>query len=436
MTIAAPFQELWQQAGFTAETPIQEAVAEPLRRDENIVGLAPTGSGKTLAFALPILGKIVPGAGLQALLLAPSQELAIQTRDVIMPYAQAVNVRVMGVTGGANVARQKEQLKKHPEVIVATAGRLLELMNANKIKLADLQTIVIDEADELLRDPGLGQVREIASAAPADVQLAFFSATSSPILRELDKWFGQDVKTIDVRAVDKTRGPVKHYFMQGGRGHEVEWLGKLAREDDFRALVFFNKNSTLAKAAGIMRHQHVRFATLERTDRSMARKEALNLLRKGKIDLLLVTDLAGRGLDIPKLPAVVNFEVPRSATVYIHRAGRTGRMGNSGTVITMGDAHDFRNLRRITGDYDVERAYLVAGKLTTERPEFVDEADEHANNKPQKNQSTASAKPHVQKATAPQVQTVAIVADAKPARKPHRKLRKRVQKNKGKHDKK
>lgn len=434
MTIAAPFQKLWREAGYTAETPIQEAVEEPLRRDENIVGLAPTGSGKTLAFALPILGKIVPGAGLQALMLAPSQELAIQTRDAITPYAQAVNLRVLGVTGRANVARQKEQLKKHPEVIVATAGRLLELVNDKHIKLADLDTIVIDEADELLRDPGLAQVRAIAAAAPAEVQLAFFSATSSPILRELDKWFGQDVKIIDVRAIDKTRGPVKHYFMQGGRGHEVEWLGKLAREDNFRALVFFNKNSTLQKAAGILRHQRVRFATLERTDRSVSRKQALTLLRKGKIDLLLVTDLAGRGLDIPKLPAVINFEVPRSATVYIHRAGRTGRMGNAGTVITLGDAHDFRNLRRITGDYDVERAYLVAGKLTTERPEFADDEAGHGGSAVRTvKRASSSTKQHQQPVRAAAAGTG---ADAKPARKPHHKNRKRVQKNKGKHKKK
>lgn len=369
MTIAEPFQQLWAEAGFTTETEIQKAVAAPLMSGESLVGLAPTGSGKTLAFGLPVLAKLVPDDGLQALLLAPSQELAIQTRDVLTPYAKAVGLNLIALTGGANVARQKEQLKKHPEVIVATAGRLLELVDSGKVSLARLVTMVIDEADELLREPGLTQVRALASKAPADTQLAFFSATSSPILRELDKWFGQEVQTFDVRAIDKTRGPVQHYFLRGGREREVEWLGKLARIEGFSALVFFNKNTSLAKVAGILRHQKVRFATLERNDRSMARKQALALLRKGKIDLLLVTDLAGRGLDIPKLPAVVNFEVPRNSTVYIHRAGRTGRMGNPGMVISMGDDHDWRDLRRIAGDYDVKRAFVVDGAITTDRPE-------------------------------------------------------------------
>lgn len=148
MTIAEPFKELWTQAGFTEETAIQKAVSAPLRTDQNIVGLAPTGSGKTLAFGLPILEKLVPDDGLQALIMAPSQELAIQTRDALQPYAKAVGLTIMGVTGGANVARQKEQLKKHPEIIVATAGRLLELINNHRVSLARLLTIVIDEADE------------------------------------------------------------------------------------------------------------------------------------------------------------------------------------------------------------------------------------------------------------------------------------------------
>lgn len=436
MTIPTPFQDLWRKAGFTDQTAIQLAVQEPLMRDENIVGLAPTGSGKTLAFGLPILAKLVPDDGLQALLISPSQELAIQTRDVLLPYAQAAGLKMIGLTGGANVARQKEQLKKHPEVIVATAGRLLELLDSGRVNASRLVTLVIDEADELLREPGLTQVRAIAAKAPADVQLSFFSATSSPILRDLPKWFGQEVRTIDVRAVDKTRGPVKHYFMQGGREREVEWLGKLARTDKFRALVFFNKNTSLNKVAGILRHQKVKFATLDRNDRSVARKQALSLLRKGKINLLLVTDLAGRGLDIPKLPAVINYEVPRNATVYVHRSGRTGRMGNPGTVITMGDDHDLRNLRKIAGDYDIERAYLVDGALTTERPEHEDlpEIATKQAAKSRTGRATDFVNQEKRQSTHRQGDRSSQADESK--RKPHKKVRAKARKNKGKPKKK
>ncbi len=127
-----------------------------------------------MAFGLPLLEKIVPGDGLQILILAPSQELAIQTRDVLTPYAHDINVAVQGIIGSANVKRQLTKLKEKPEVIVATAGRLLELIQSHKLKLDGLQTLVVDEADEMLRDPGFDQVREIAAAAPADAQLAFF----------------------------------------------------------------------------------------------------------------------------------------------------------------------------------------------------------------------------------------------------------------------
>ncbi|KRM54395.1 DEAD/DEAH box helicase [Lacticaseibacillus sharpeae] len=430
MVVAEPFQNLWQKAGFTDQTPIQTAVAEPLTQDENIIGLAPTGSGKTLAFGLPLLTKVVPDDGLQVLILAPAQELVIQTRDVLQPYAEAIGVRVLAITGNTNVARQKEQLKKHPEVIVATAGRLLELIGAGKVRLARLQTMVVDEADELLRQPGLDQVREIAQDAPADVQMAYFSATSSPILRELPKWFGSDARVIDVRPIDKTQGPVQHYFLQGGREHQVEWLGRLARQPHFAALVFFNKNSSLSKAAGILRHQRVSYAVLDRNDRSIARKNALALFRKGKVQLLLVTDLAGRGLDIPKLPAVINFEVPRTATTYIHRAGRTGRMGQPGMVITMGDDHDLRDLRKLAADYDIQRAYVVDGGISTEKPEVdADQLRKVARAKSLKGQNAAAA-------NGKRSATGQGKASDEPARKPHKKNRARDKKSKGKPKKK
>ncbi len=367
--IAEPFRPLWQAAGFGDQTLIQQAVAAPLQADENVIGLAPTGSGKTLAFGLPLLAKLMPGVGLQLLILAPSQELAIQTRNVLQPYAKAVNLSTVGVTGNANVKRQKEQLKKHPEVIVGTAGRLLELVNAGTLKLHTLQTIVVDEADELLREPGLDQVRALTMASPADVQMGFFSATASPIFNELDKWFGITVTTIDVRAQDKTQGEVQHLFVQTDNAHRVEWLRALAHLDDFQALVFFNNNGTLEKVASILHHQAVKFAVLSRNDRSINRANALAAFRKHKVTLLLVTDLAGRGLDLKKLPAVVNYAAPKRAEAYIHRAGRTGRMGASGYVVTLGDDHDRRDLKKLVPQYDIRRGYLVDGKLTTVAPE-------------------------------------------------------------------
>lgn len=415
--IAEAFRQLWQTAGFEQPTQIQEAVYQPLKQDVNVVGLAPTGSGKTLAFGLPLLEKMVPGDGIQLLILSPSQELAIQTRNVLQPYAKAVGLRVIGVTGNANVKRQKEQLKTHPEVIVGTAGRLVELAKAGTLKLHTLQTIVVDEADELLREPGLDQVRALTMASPAEIQMGFFSATASPMLSELDKWFGIEAQTIDVRKTDDTQGAVQHLFVQTDNAHRVEWLRALAHLDDFQALVFFNNNGQLEKVASILHHQAVKYAVLSRNDRSINRANALAAFRKHKVTLLLVTDLAGRGLDLKKLPAVVNYGAPKRAEAYIHRAGRTGRMGNSGYVVTLGDDHDRRDLKKLVPQYDLRRGYLVDGKLTTEAPKA-------------KPKATAEVAP-VEAKPVPAKKPV-----SKPVPKPvvkRKKKRLRDQKNKGKH---
>jgi superfamily II DNA/RNA helicase len=420
MTISTVFQPLWDAAGFTAETPIQAAVAAPLRQDEHVIGLAPTGSGKTLAFALPLLPKLMAGGGVQLLILAPSQELAMQTRNVIRPYAAAIHLSVVGLVGSANVKRQLDQLKAKPEVIVGTPGRLLELVRAGRLSLHALQTLVVDEADELLRDPGLDQVRELAMAAPGETQYAFFSATDSPLFAQLDKWFGITPVRIDVRAIDHTQGAVRHLFVQTDNAHREAWLRALAHLDHFRALVFFNNNALLEQTARTLRHQAVTFAVLSRMDRQVNRANALAALRKGKVKLLLVTDLAGRGLDIAKLPAVVNYTAPTRAEAYIHRAGRTGRMGEPGTVITLGDDHDRRNLKKLVPQYDIRRGYLVDGQLTTVAPSR-DAA-------PAPVAPTPSAKPKAAaKRPAPE-------AAATPTRKPHKKRRARDQKNKGKHN--
>ena len=181
MTIATPFQKRWQAAGYTEQTPIQTAVYQPLKADEDVVGLAPTGSGKTLAFGLPLLEKMVPGDGLQLLILAPSQELAIQTRDVLTPYAKDIGITVQGVIGSANVKRQLDRLKEKPEVIVATAGRLLELIQSRKLKLDGLQTLVVDEADEMLRDPGFDQVRRDCGSSTRGSTIGLFLGHAKPL---------------------------------------------------------------------------------------------------------------------------------------------------------------------------------------------------------------------------------------------------------------
>lgn len=443
MSVSPAFQALWDEQGFKEQSPIQLAVEQPLKNDRSILGLAPTGSGKTLAFSLPLLEKVMPGEGLQILILAPSQELVIQTRDVILPYAKAIDCKVQVITGKANVKRQIERLKEKPEIIVATTGRLLELNEQRKIKFYGLQAIVMDEADELLTDNGLTETRHIVQESPADVQLGFFSATSTEILTELEKWFGVEVETIDVRDVDRTGGEVLHAFIPTGNAQKVNVLRHLAHQKHFRGLVIFNQSAQLLQAARTLGHQKVTYASLSGQGRQTERQKALKDFRENKIQLLLATDVAGRGLDITDLPYVINFDVPNAKITYIHRAGRTGRMGREGTVLTLGNQHDGRNLRKLLApEYDLVTRYLVGDHLEETRPVAPKPEPIQKEQVTEKiTDGTEKVAVSVTKTDAPK-QPVKRPNPVKPSRvqpenlKPkHKKNRNRNQKNKGYHKK-
>ncbi|KRO28437.1 DEAD/DEAH box helicase [Lactiplantibacillus fabifermentans] len=368
------FKGKFAAMGFTEQSPIQTAVAEPMAAGKSVLGLAPTGSGKTLAFTWPMLENVRVGDGIQALILAPSQELAMQTTNVVRDWAQLVDAKVLAITGGANVKRQMEKLKKHPEIIVGTPGRITNLIADGKLKLGHLKLMIVDEADELLTDATLDQIREILDATFAEtLQLGFFSATETKILDELPRWFGQQVEKIDVRAIDQTQGEVRHRTMEVGNSHRVDLLKRISRVDHLRALVFFNKMQELQHVSVELRHQHVDFVALTSNQRQVDREKALRLFRQGKVELLLTTDLAARGLDVPELPAVINYQLPKDVTTYIHRSGRTGRMGAEGLVLTLGNDHDVRDFKKMmkSTDYDIKPGYLVDYKIVDTKPSKV-----------------------------------------------------------------
>lgn len=365
------FQEKFNQQ-FKQPTAIQEAVAKPLAEDKSIIGIAPTGSGKTLAFTLPLLPKIMPGAGTQLLVLAPSQELAIQTTRVMREWANIIGVKVLALTGGANLRRQVMKLRKHPDVVVGTPGRVLHMLDNRHLKLGHLQTMVIDEADDLLRDDTLAVVEDIERATPLSAQLAFFSATKSPVFKQLSVMFGRDILTLDVTDSDHTRGTVRHGYIDARtNAQKTAVLRRLTSIKDFRGLVFFNSTRTLHYAASRLRHEHMAIGTLGSRQKQTQREKAMRMFRKRQIKLLLTTDVAARGIDIPKLPAVINFDLPTETNTYIHRVGRTGRQGEPGLVINLGDDHDIRDLKKILAptDYHLEHLYIDNDQITDQKPQ-------------------------------------------------------------------
>lgn len=377
------FQTHFEERNFKQLTAIQEAVQKPLEEDKTVFGIAPTGSGKTLAFTWPLLPKVMKGQGTQILVLELSQELALQTTRVMREWAALLGLKVHSATGGANLRRQTERLKKErPEVVVGTPGRILHLLDTRDLKLNNLATLVIDEADDLLRDDTQAVVEDIERATPLDTQLAFFSATQSTTLEQLDVLFGRDLVKIDVRAQDHSRGPVKHGLVVARTmSDKAVMLERLSQTKNFRALVFFTSIKTLHYTASRLRHDGISSATLGGRQRQTERETVMRQFRKHQVKLLLTTDVAARGLDIPKLPAVVNFELPNTADGYVHRTGRTGRQGEPGLVVNLGDDHDFRDLKKLLADTDyqlepmtIDKRQLVSGEDAKNAGKSVEKA--------------------------------------------------------------
>lgn len=368
---ATPFLQIWQQAGFVKPTPIQQAVYWPLKKGGPVLGLAATGTGKTLAFGLPLLETLQPGQRLQLLILEPSAELVMQVRDVLRPYAQAVGLKIQGIVGKANVKRQQEQLKQHPEIIVATPGRLQEMITNKLVKVDRIETVVIDEADSQLDGEHLNTTRELLATMPADAQMVLMSATEQPIFKDLGKWFGYDFERFDTRQSDREQQKIQHDFMLIGNHQKAELLKRLQRGpiDDQNALVFVKNTGSARTLFKTLNFLNLKVGLLLGDETSQRRQKIMQQFRQKKLTYLITTELAARGLDFPDLKFVVNYDLPQTLVSYTHRAGRTGRMFGTGTVLNLGNEHDHRNLQKtVKVQFHLQTVYLIDGQLTTQKP--------------------------------------------------------------------
>ncbi|ORI83083.1 DEAD/DEAH box helicase [Leuconostoc lactis] len=430
MPIKPALQAQFEQQ-FKAQTPIQAAVWEKLTQGDNIFGLAPTGTGKTLAFLLPILSRIDPKVKqTQVLILAPSQELAMQTTAVAREWGALVDVSVTSLIGGANGRRQADKLKKDkPYIVVGTLGRVLTMLDGGALKLNGLQTVIFDEADAMLSDERRDSLQELAAQLPTDVQLGLFSATSGVDLKYVADTFGQEVRPVSFGT--DAPAAITHEFQYVDQKAKASLLIQLARNKQ-QALVFFNTISGLVNMQATLRHAHASVMSIGSNDkRQVQRADALRLFKKGEVSLLLVTDVAARGLDIEDLPLVVNAQLPQRKKTYIHRAGRTGRMGKSGRVLNLGNDHDIRDLKRELGDDFVlvkaVNTFTDAKQATPQKSAAAVKNARATAPTDQAGQQTSdqAAKPVAQRQTT-QAKTVPVVE------KPKKKKRLKASKDKGK----
>ena len=363
------FREYWEKLEFQLPTPIQESVYEPLLKGEDVVGLSPTGTGKTLAYALPLLEKTEPKEGLQVLVLAPSQELAVQVGSVLEEWAKLKDLTVQTIIGGANTSRQIDKLKEKPEVVVGTPGRLLELANQKKLKLHQLNTVVLDEADYLLQDEHLPLLRDFVKKMPGQRQMAFFSATSSEILNDVGRWFNTKPEFFDASDEGNLHDQTEHGYVVIDNRKRAEMLRRIGNIKGMQGLVFVNSTQELDFLAEKLQFEGVEVRMLHSEYGKAQRKHALEEFRNGNAIFLLTTDLSARGIDIINLPYVVHYDLPQTEEMYLHRSGRTGRMGKKGRVLSLVTERSVRDVRKfVPPTATFKEWYLYGGDLVEELP--------------------------------------------------------------------
>jgi ATP-dependent RNA helicase RhlE len=353
------------EAGYTRPTPIQAATIPVALAGRDVIGCAQTGTGKTAAFCLPALARAYQASGTEAslhtLILTPTRELAAQINESLATYGKHLDLWHAVIFGGVNEKPQIAELKRGVDILVATPGRLLDLMQRKLVSLARVQLFVLDEADRMLDMGFIHDVKRITQALPDKRQTLFFSATMPAPIRKLAAGLVKDAKTIAVDPVSSAVEVVSQnvYFTDKDRKRDL--LVHLLEGADFNRVVVFTR--TKHGSDRVARHLEKAgksVAAIHGNKAQNARTRALEGFRNGDIQVLVATDIAARGIDVDDISHVVNFELPNVPETYVHRIGRTGRAGKGGTAISLCD--------------DEERSFLVGiERLTGKRVNIVDQ---------------------------------------------------------------
>ena len=340
---------LLKKQGIIEPTPVQEQAIPPMRAGRDVIAQAQTGTGKTIAFLQPLLAKIKPqGAAAQALVIAPTRELAIQIARVAEPLGAELGIGTIVIYGGADIERQKEKLRRRPQLIIGTPGRLLDHVRRGTLALGSVNKIVLDEADEMLKMGFIEDVETLLTKTAQDYQLALFSATMPERIVRLTKRFMTNPAHIRIEGERTTLENIEQIVLSVSEGTKLDRLcASINEEAPYLAMVFCaTKERTRALMMELARRGYLVDALsgdLTQTQRAFV----LRQFREAKLQILCATDIAARGLDIEGVTHVYNYDLPPTVTDYIHRIGRTGRAGSQGKAITLVAAHQHEKLRKM-----------------------------------------------------------------------------------------
>lgn len=366
-----------KELGFEHMTPIQEQAIPLFMTGRDIIGQAQTGTGKTAAFGIPILQKVDPqDRSLQAVILCPTRELAMQAADELRKFARYMDsIKVLPVYGGQEIYKQIKNLKTGVQIVVGTPGRVMDHMRRHTLKFDHVHTIVLDEADEMLNMGFREDIETILKEMPQERQTGLFSATMPKPILDITKTYQKDATYIKMTPKEVTIPLIKQAYYQVRKQDKEEVLCRLIDYyDPKRALIFCNTKRMVDELTEHLKGRGYEVEGLHGDLTQGQRDTVMNLFRSGKTNILIATDVAARGIDVSDVEAVYNFDVPEDIEYYVHRIGRTGRAGKTGrsfTLVVGREAYKIRDIERICHTKIKERKIPNAADITARKSEKI-----------------------------------------------------------------
>jgi superfamily II DNA/RNA helicase len=323
------------QRGYKLPTPIQDQTIPHILEGKDLIGLANTGTGKTAAFLVPMINKMIGNRDEKLLVVVPTRELATQIQEEFIALSRGLNLFSVVIIGGANMHRQVSQLRSRPNIVVGTPGRLKDLVQQRKLDLSRFSNVVLDEADQMLDMGFINDIKFLLSFLTQKKQTLFFSATLPPAIEHLIKDFLVDPVRISIRR-QATPAQIDQDVVRVKQGEDkIEILHNLLKEAAFqKVLIFARTKSSTEKLSKILFSRGFKAESIHGNKSHGKRQQALQMFKEDRVEILVATDIAARGLDIPNVSHVINFDVPATYEDYIHRIGRTGRADKTGIALT------------------------------------------------------------------------------------------------------
>ncbi len=358
LNIIPPILDAIREMGYNNPSPIQEKAIPVILSNKDLIGCAQTGTGKTAAFAIPSIQKIAavkPSSGApRVLVLTPTRELAIQIEENFKLYGKYLKTRQTLIFGGVSANMQISSLRKGTDIVIATPGRLLDLARQQEIKLSSVEILVLDEADTMLDMGFVNDIKKILSFLPAKRQTLFFSATMPPPIRKFATSILRENVEINVNPVSSTAALIEQSVYHVEKPEKPKFLvSLLQQENPKQTLVFTRTKHGADRVAKMLNKQGFHAMAIHGNKSQGARQKALSEFKNGKIQILVATDIAARGIDIDELPHVINYELPEVSETYVHRIGRTGRAGKTGIAVSLCSSEERKNLdgiQKLTGN--------------------------------------------------------------------------------------